>query len=431
MPISNIKYKLVAHHGIKANTFKDFMLYIFNNFPEAQAKKLANSFIGDLGRKYNKHKHYFGFVCQDLQTAQDVWTDGIDNGINVIIDKFKDIFLVREQKIERILADHTSINRFVISRSILQCLEKLDKNWTDKSVLYGINTDGFFITTPRFNYKNKSDVKFNVNHIGKAFKTNSKFSYFDKHYRENLDYDSFTDMISETGKLPYGKAGCGKTSQLCQLIYENKENAILLSHTNKAVVNIKNILKKRYDMSPENVNKICNTFESYFWDNIRGIDCLKDKIVFVDEYTMTPNRFIAMLYNAFTKYDITVIMSEDFQQCEPINNIKSRRHNYFESQSVYEMCPNRVEMKCVEGSARYDIETRNMLGNFLTYENLKHKFQPIGQYYKNICWLNDTRCQVTKDCCDRFVKDKQSIEINFKYKNIKNVLECQSFVLKI
>lgn len=146
---------------------------------------------------------------------------------------------------------------------------------------------------------------------------------------------------------------------------------------------------------------------------------------------MTPNRFIAMLYNAFTKYDITVIMSEDFQQCEPINNIKSRRHNYFESQSVYEMCPNRVEMKCVEGSARYDIETRNMLGNFLRYENLKHKFQPIGQYYKNICWLNDTRCQVTKDCCDRFVKDKQSIEINFKYKNIKNVLECQSFVLKI
>lgn len=51
MPISNIKYKLVAHHGIKASTFKDFMLFIFKNFPEAQAKKLANSFIGDLGRK--------------------------------------------------------------------------------------------------------------------------------------------------------------------------------------------------------------------------------------------------------------------------------------------------------------------------------------------------------------------------------------------
>lgn len=209
MPISNIKYKLIAHHGIKASTFKDFMLYIFKNFPEAQAKKIANSFIGDLGRKYNKHD--FGFSCQDLQTAQDVWTDSIENGINVIIDKFKDIFLEREQKIERILADHTSINRFVISRSILQCLEKLYKNWTDKSVLYGINTDGFFMTNPRKNYKNKSDVKFNVNHIGNAFKTNSNFSYFEKHYRENLDYDSFKDKISESGKILYGQAGCGKT----------------------------------------------------------------------------------------------------------------------------------------------------------------------------------------------------------------------------
>ena len=364
MPISNIKYKLVAHHGIKASTFKDFMLFIFKNFPEAQAKKLANSFIGDLGRKYNKHD--FGFVCQDLQTAQDVWTDGIESGINVIIDKFKDIFLVCEQKIEKILADHTSINRFVISRSILQCLEKLYKNWTNKSVLYGINTDGFFMTNTKFNCKNKSDVIFNANHVGKAFKTNSKFSYFDKHYRENLDHDSFKDVISDTGKILYGKAGCGKSTQLCQLIYENKDKAILLSHTNKAVVNIKNVLKKRYKLDPEIINRMCYTFESYFYDNIRGIENLKDKIVFVDEYTMTPNRFMTMLYNAFTKYNITLIMSGDINQCEPINSVKSRRHNYFVSQSVYEMCPNRVEMKYIEGTARYDIQTRNMLGNFLT-----------------------------------------------------------------
>lgn len=61
MPVSNIKYKLVALHGIKADTFKDFMLFIFNTFPEAQAKKMANSFIGELGRKYNRSD--FGFTC--------------------------------------------------------------------------------------------------------------------------------------------------------------------------------------------------------------------------------------------------------------------------------------------------------------------------------------------------------------------------------
>lgn len=266
------------------------------------------------------------------------------------------------------------------------------------------------MTNPKFNYKNKSDITFNVNHIGKALKTNSKPSYFDRKYRENIDYDSYTDKISQNGKILYGQAGCGKTTQLCQLIYENKDKAILLSHTNKAVVNIKNILRKRFDMEPEVINRMCHTFESYFYDNIRGIDSLKDKMVFVDEYTMTPNRFITMLYNAFTKCDITVIMSGDINQCEPINNAKSRRHHYFESQSVYEMCPNRIEMKYIKGSARYDIETRNMLGNFLTFKNIR-------KYFKNICWLNETRRKVTKDCCDRFVENKQSCEINFKCKS--------------
>ena len=68
MPISNIKYKLIARHGIKNDTFKDFMKYIFKKFPEQIANKIANSFIGDLGRKYNRTN--YGFTCQDLENAQ-------------------------------------------------------------------------------------------------------------------------------------------------------------------------------------------------------------------------------------------------------------------------------------------------------------------------------------------------------------------------
>ena len=151
------------------------------------------------------------------------------------------------------------------------------------------------MTNPKHSYRNKADVKFNVKNIGKPYVTNGLSNYFEKHYRENLDYKSFTDKISKTGKIFYGQAGCGKSTQLCQLIYENDGKAILLSHTNKAVVNIKNQLKDKFDMSSELVNKICHTFEPYFFDNIRGIDDLKNKIVFVDEYTMTPNRYITLL----------------------------------------------------------------------------------------------------------------------------------------
>ena len=178
------------------------------------------------------------------------------------------------------------------------------------------------------------------------------------------------------------------------------------------MVNIKNILKKSHHISAEQVNKICHTFESYFFDSTRGIDDLKDKIVFVDEYSMTPNRHITLLYKAFTKHNITIIMSGDVNQCEPINGVKSISHNYFTSKSVSEMRPDHIE-----GSARYDNNTRIMLNNFLKYKNLKHYFQPIGNYCKNICWLNDTRRAVTKDCCNKYVENKRSCEINFKYKS--------------
>ena len=99
MPISNIKYKLIARHGIKKDTFKDFMNYIFKTFPEQIAKKMATSFIGDLGRKYNRTN--YGFTCQDLETAQNVWTQGLIDGKNITIDNFEDVYLIREQKIIR------------------------------------------------------------------------------------------------------------------------------------------------------------------------------------------------------------------------------------------------------------------------------------------------------------------------------------------
>ena len=54
MPLSNIKWFIRARRTIKPDTFTKFLTFIFDTFPEAQAKLLANGFIGDLGRKYNK-----------------------------------------------------------------------------------------------------------------------------------------------------------------------------------------------------------------------------------------------------------------------------------------------------------------------------------------------------------------------------------------
>lgn len=186
-----------------------------------------------------------------------------------------------------------------------------------------------------------------------------------------------------------------KTYKLCDMIYEHKDNCLLFSHTNKAVVNIKNRLIK---MKVNNVNKICHTFRSFFYDDSRGVNDLKDKIAFVDEYTMTPNRYITLLYHTFTKYNITIIMSGDINQFEPINDDKTIPQNCFTSKAVEEMCSQRVELTYIEESARYDNKTRIVLNYFLKYKCIGHRFERPGIYYKTICWLNDTRRRVTEIC---------------------------------
>ena len=274
----------------------------------------------------------------------------------------------------------------------------------------------FFMTNPKHRYRNKADVNFTVKNIGKAFITNSKADHFVKRYRDKFDMNDFKDVISKTGKIYYGMPVCGKSWWLCKLIYKNRDKCIVLSHTNKAVSNIKNILQTNHKMSLEEVNKLCHTFESYFYDNVRGIDDLKEKIVYVDEYTMTPNRFMTLLYQAFTKLDITVIMSGDNNQCDPINKNGLLHYDYFnDSKSVSEMCPGRDEMKYIKGSTRYEKETKTILDNFLKYKNLRHTFKPIGEYYKNICYTNKTRRRVTKESCERYVQEKVSHEVNFLY----------------
>ena len=105
---------------------------------------------------------------------------GISRGKNITVDSYKDMFLVREQTVERIFSNNTSINRFVISKAMYD-------NWTNNSKLYSINTDDFFMTNPRHKYLDKKSVKFGVKNIGKVYRTDSKPAYFEKHYRENMD----------------------------------------------------------------------------------------------------------------------------------------------------------------------------------------------------------------------------------------------------
>ena len=67
-------------------------------------------------------------------------------------------YLIREQNCERIFGNNTSVNRFVMSETILRRLKLIDVCYGEESTLYEYNNDGVFISNPALKLKNKKDV---------------------------------------------------------------------------------------------------------------------------------------------------------------------------------------------------------------------------------------------------------------------------------
>ena len=100
--------------------------------------------------------------------------------------------------------------------------------------------------------------------------------------------------------------------------------------------------------------------------------------MFIEEYTMTPNKWITKIYQAFTKYHDTIYMFGDTNQYDPVENGSQIHHEYFTSVPISEMCPRRVEMKYKEGCVRYDEQTQDVLITFLETGKVTGKFAPRG-----------------------------------------------------
>lgn len=88
-------------------------------------------------------------------------------------------------------------------------------------------------------------------------------------------------------------------------------------------------------------------------------------------------------------------------QCDPVEST-NMFYDYFISIPISEMRPRRIQMKYIEENARYDIQTRDLLTEFLKSGKLNHKFESPQDSYHNICYLNKTRRRITQECCNRY-----------------------------
>lgn len=100
MPITQINYKITIKRALKPDIFKEYIKFEFEELPEAEAKKMANSFIGELGQKINN-----GFIC-----SMCCWTSAMNERRNLTIDHNNGLYMIRKQKVKRLFSDNTSIN---------------------------------------------------------------------------------------------------------------------------------------------------------------------------------------------------------------------------------------------------------------------------------------------------------------------------------
>ena len=58
------------------------------------------------------------------------------------------------------------------------------------------------------------------------------------------------------------------------------------------------------------------------------------KRVFIDEFSMVPNKFMEIIYKAWLKHDIKVFMFGDVNQCDQVVDNNSISHNYLVSYGI-------------------------------------------------------------------------------------------------
>ena len=91
------------------------------------------------------------------------------------IDNYNDLYLIKEQNIERLFSKTCSTNRFVVSEAILYVFNLIESCYGANSHLLGVNTDGVFSTKQ----------------IGKVLEEDKLITYFEKNYQGNLDMNDF------------------------------------------------------------------------------------------------------------------------------------------------------------------------------------------------------------------------------------------------
>ena len=462
-----LKYRK-ASFKLSYEYLADYLLYLTTTFSRDQygdtAKLLANSFIGQLGKKYyTKEK---AFITSDFGTVCGVHSLNKDKFSFVEVDK---IYFCQVANKIRLQSDNGPIFRQILSCAGLKLLELIKIVYQpEKSIIVGYNTDSVFIDNPKttdiIGYPNYRDEEWKPKHYHKIEKDKTDDTITDLkdwNMLDDIQFKGETIIINKTVAtkeegLKYiemlklvsficsGMPGCQKTTLAVNLYVEGE--TLVLCFTNKACQNIIESLKKKNPKLYKDKQPNVNTFDSEFYkkEEVESVFGGIKRII-VDEFSMMPLKWIQKLYQLKKNNNIIINLFGDPDQCSPVEGEFQRYFNYMEKKAFRELGDNNLMVKnYIPDCGRYDlplyytlcflkkyqrlptpIEVEEQLTPLVRkdkkYQNFEGKYQ---QYDHNILWsvclFNKTRWRE----CDRIMQGvrqqtKFKIYDDYFFKNLK------------
>ena len=369
-----------SSQGLKPEILSKFVEYIYNTFDFTYAKDIVNKLIGSFGCKYKTKND--GFTSSELDDVLATWYENKDK--KILINEINGMYLVKVIKESLRLRNHTSIMRFVIDGGVREVINYMYEINKSGMKVCGVSTDCIMCYTD-YECEKKEERENTIDNIGKIFEEK-----FKRLPNGRGVVDSIPDLkykYNGKGKMFIGVPGCGKSTELINMV---REDDLVLCYTNKACQNLRD----------KGCNKV-KTFDSYFAENVSNevhINMLKGKRVLIDEFCMVPNKWICLLYQAWIKWDIEVLLFGDNNQCDPVDiNI----YDYVNSLSVKQMVGNNIEVLEYKGY-RYDEKMYEILVNYQRTGILEGIKKSDIPYNRNICYRNSTRKEVNTKICEKY-----------------------------
>lgn len=415
LPAEKVKFYIRPTHTYEPDLFKKMIKFGMKKLPKKCHKPLLNTFIGSLGKRYNKKEIGIQTTSDSMAMALKTYFDA--QGYETSLLWMNNIWFVRYYKKKRIFEDHAPFNYHVLGLAHIRLLKMAERYYEPgKTKIVKYNTDSILFANPRDLplLDSEKEEELDISRVQDFWNSRNP-------WEEKLRDPFVTDEIlpqqwkwnneNNQSFLCNAPAGYGKSTLAKKEFDKLPKETITLCFTNAACDNLR---EKGFP------NHCVKTLNTYFNIGVLIDEIRKEnknlgknrKLIQVDEISMVPKKLMIRLYKLqFDNPHLKFQFYGDFNQCKPVES-DGLWFDYREHDCVREMCGYNLRKLDYHKNARYDEELKKMLDYFLENYDIPREWKnkKIDPKLKtNICLKNKTRDEIN----DKFAPDgiKPDMEI--------------------